>query len=172
MCDLQGLEEVEFLGNVDREDSKWVGIEVRLGFVLVQRGQVVDWCHYMVSSWSVGGKSIGRVGRFGEIKEWEEIELAQRKESLLLALRLYWKQHLSKNWSSVKLGLGVWQNFGRWDEQLGGLRRRPFVVIVEPHTEIAFLLGKGRPWLELALRSYSKYLEPSEDFEFEIETLY
>jgi len=46
------------------------------------------------------------------------------------------------------------------------------VVTVEPHTEIAFLLGKGRPWLELALRSYSKYLEPSEDFEFEIETLY
>jgi hypothetical protein len=110
---------------------------------------------------------------FGEIKEWEEIELAQRKESLLLALRLCWKQHLSKNWSSVKLGLGAWQNFGRWDEQLGSLPRRPFVVTAEPQTEIAFLLGKGRPWLELDLRrGYSKYLEPSEDFEFEIETLY
>jgi len=50
MCDLQGLEEVEFLGSVDREDNKWVGIGVRLGFVLVQRGQAVDWCRYMVSS--------------------------------------------------------------------------------------------------------------------------
>jgi len=66
----------------------------------------------------------------------------------------------------------VWQNFGRWDEQLGSLPRRPFVVIVQPHMEIAFLLGKGRPWLELDLVGYSKYLEPSEDFEFEIETLY